>query len=110
MKKVTVYQAKDGTNFPTPKECAEHDKKLKLAPAIKAFAERTFTAHVTPGVQADDRGQPVIYMDDSQDLADFISAHAEELTKALTEPLIIRRPRKAKKELIAAGVEVGSYS
>lgn len=110
MKKVTVYQAKDGQKFDTPKECADHDKKLKLAPAIEAFSNkiRTDRFSATGVSSANDDADRAIYI---EDLAEFIAAHSEELTKALTEPLIVRRPRKVKKPAGAEALaEAGSHA
>jgi hypothetical protein len=89
MKKVILYQAKDGSNHATPKLCAEHDRKLLLAPAVEAFVAGLDDASFAK----DDRDNDVIYSDG---LASFIVANADALRKVLTEPLITRRPRKNK--------------
>lgn len=97
MKKVTLYQAKDGSNHATPKACKEHDAKLLVKPAAEAFV-----ASLDPSAP----GFDVIHTDDDMavlavsvtDLAHFIVAHADALRKVLTEPLIVRRPRKTRSD------------
>lgn len=95
MKKVIVFQAKDGSTHATPKLCKEQDAKLLLAPAIAAFVvdvnerERNasgdgFAAHF------------LVHLEE------IITTNADALRKALTEPLITRRPRKAKPAKLAA--------
>jgi hypothetical protein len=82
MKKVIVFQAKDGSTHGTPKACKAHDAKLLLAPAIAGFV-KTLDTEVYGGAFL-------------AQLEAVIGANADALRTALTEPLITRRPRKAK--------------
>ena len=100
MKTVTLFQAKDGSNHTTPKACKDHEASLLLAPAAHAFVGSAAVA-ASKHVSDNERGSQVIYM---EDLAGFIVDNADQLRKLLTEPLIVRRPRKPKvaaKEIVA---------
>lgn len=91
MAKVVKHQAKDGSLHNTAKECDAHDRKLRISPAMEKFVNSL--AADAPGLEMDDRANPVIYL---TDLPKFLAEHAEQIRDAITNALTTRRPRKVK--------------
>jgi len=92
---VKMHQAKDGSLHKTAAQCAEHEVKIRLAPAIDKFLENIKME--TPGlVNAAEVSLTEGVFFDLAALPGFLVANAEELRKLLNGALVTPKPRKPK--------------
>lgn len=80
MKRVSAYQATDGTLFDDKKACAAHQRALNISEGVHKIAENM---NGNPFYMCDDLGHDAFAIVDSFQLAHFILTNAEAIKRAL---------------------------
>jgi hypothetical protein len=90
--KVTLHKSSDGVLHETYAEFAAAEARLKMKPLLTALVDAETKSYDEGGVfQADDRGEPVLYVDD---VVEFIAANADAIRTILNDATVVRRGRK----------------
>ena len=87
-KAVTMYRAEDGVLFDTAEECAKHESRVKMLPALERLAERANSCDEL-GVD-----HALIGVDE---IAEFIAKNADDLRAILNSAAPTKRRGRAKK-------------
>lgn len=85
MKRISAYQATDGTLFDDKKACADHQRALNVLDGIRKIAERMEN---DPKLLCSDLGPNVTAIVSSEQLMDFILDNAEHIKLALAGKVV----------------------
>ena len=88
MAKITMHKSSDGVLHETAKACNKHEVAQRVLKASESYAD-----FIVPYDDFDDRTTVQV-----ESLPLFIAQNADALRKILNDALIVKRPRKAKKE------------
>lgn len=79
MKRISAYQASDGTLFDDKKACAAHQRSINAVAGLTTIGDRI---PLDDDLPQDDRGNYIIY--DGEHFAAFCMKHAYEIERALS--------------------------